>query len=52
VEAGLVIRTPLGSPFREYAGIPRPPALQSDVVSDFGGEKVVRMLSFYLRGSF
>jgi outer membrane receptor protein involved in Fe transport len=52
MEAGLVIRTPLGSPFREYAGIPRPAALQSEVVSDFGGEKVVRMLSLYLRGSF
>ena len=52
MEAGLVVRTPLGSPFREYAGIPRPAALQSDVASDFGGERVVRMLSFYLRGSF
>jgi hypothetical protein len=52
MEAGLVIRTPLGSPFREYAGIPRSAALQSEVASDFGGEKVVRMLLFYLRGSF
>jgi iron complex outermembrane receptor protein len=52
IEAGLVIRTPLGSPFREYAGIPRSTVLQSEVASDFGGETVVRMLSFYLRGSF
>ena len=52
VEAGLVVRTPLGSPFREYAGIAMPAALQSGVASDFGGEKVMRMLSLYLRGSF
>ena len=52
MEAGLVIRSPLGSPFREYAGIPRSAALQSEVASDFGGEKIVRMLSLYLRGSF
>ena len=52
LETGLVIRTPLGSPFREYAGIRMPAALQSGVASDFGGENVVRMLSLYLRGSF
>ena len=52
LEAGLVIRTPLGSPFREYAGIPMPATLQSGAASDFGGEKLVRMLSLYLRGSF
>jgi hypothetical protein len=52
IETGLVIRTPLGSPFREYAGIQRTAALQSEVKSDFGGERVVRMASFYLRGSF
>jgi outer membrane receptor protein involved in Fe transport len=52
MEAGITSRTPLGKPFREYAGAPIPPALQVDTASDFGGEVFTRLVSFYLRGSF
>jgi iron complex outermembrane receptor protein len=52
VEAGLTVRTPLGSPFREYPGIPMPAVIQIDTASDFGGEVLQRMVSFYFRGSF
>jgi hypothetical protein len=51
-ELGLKLRTPLGAPFREYAGIPKPLAMPSDAESDFGGEIFVRVVSFYLEGSF
>ena len=51
-EAGLKLRTPLGAPFREYAGIPRPLGMPSDAESDYGGEIFVRVVSFYLEGSF
>jgi outer membrane receptor protein involved in Fe transport len=51
-EAGLTIRAPLGEPFREWAGIARPPHLVFDTDSDFGGERVARLVALYLRGSF
>jgi hypothetical protein len=50
-EGGLHLRAPLGTPFREYAGVPMPPQLQDDSPSDFGGTLLVRLVSFYLRGS-
>jgi outer membrane receptor protein involved in Fe transport len=52
LETGLAVRTPLGHPFREYAGTPMPSQLQIDTASDFGGEELVRLVSFYLRGTF
>jgi iron complex outermembrane receptor protein len=52
MEAGLAIRTPLGTPFREYPGVPMPAVIQIDTTSDFGGEMLPRMVSFYFRGSF
>ena len=42
---GLAFRTPIGSPFREYAGFPIG-------ASDYGGEMLVRVMAFYLRGAF
>ena len=51
-EAGLTIRAPLGESFREWAGIARPPELVFDTNSDFGGERVARLVALYLRGSF
>jgi iron complex outermembrane receptor protein len=52
LEAGLAARLPLGTPFREYAGMAAPPALRNWDISDFGGEVLARLLSFYFRGSF
>jgi len=52
VEGGLTIRAPLGEPFREWAGIAQPPELIFDTNSDFGGERVARLVALYLRGSF
>jgi hypothetical protein len=51
IEGGLHVRAPLGTPFREYAGVPMPPELQGDSPSDFGGTRLMRLVSFYLRGS-
>jgi hypothetical protein len=51
MEVGLAIRSPLGSRFREYPGIPMPPSLGADSPSDYGGEYIVRRAIFYLRGS-
>ena len=51
LEFGLLVRTPLGESFREYAGVPFPASMRSDTGSDFGGELVGRRVSFYLRGS-
>jgi len=51
-EVGLFVNTPLGSPFREYAGVPMPSYLGADTRSDFGGELLRRLVSFYLRGTF
>jgi outer membrane receptor protein involved in Fe transport len=51
-EAGLTVRAPLGLPFREYAGIALRGYLSTGSTADFGGEEIVRLVSFYLRGSF
>lgn len=51
-EIGLTVRSPLGPPFREYAGIPIGSFTQAVTDSDYGGELLVRMVSFYLRGRF
>jgi outer membrane receptor for ferrienterochelin and colicin len=51
-DAGLTLRTPLGSPFREYPGYPRERNSFSATGADWGGEQLVRLVSFYLRGSF
>jgi iron complex outermembrane receptor protein len=51
-EVGVTINTPLGTPFREYAGMVMPPYLVTDKPSDFGGEELHRLVSLYLRGSF
>jgi len=52
LEAGLTIRAPLGRPFREYAGVPLDLPGRDGSLSDFGGEMLVRLASFYLRASF
>ena len=52
MESGLAVRTPLGNPFRDYPGVPHPSPVQTTGQSDFGGEYLVRLVSFYLRGSF
>jgi len=53
LETGLTIRTPLGAPFREYAGLPVPEPDQTTVsASDWAGEKLARLVTFYLRASF
>jgi outer membrane receptor protein involved in Fe transport len=52
LEAGLTIRTPLGRSFREYAGVPLQLPGKDGSISDFGGEMLVRLVSFYLRASF
>ena len=52
LEAGLTVRAPLGRPFREYAGVPMRLRGRDGSMSDFGGEPLVRLVSFYLRLSF
>jgi outer membrane cobalamin receptor len=52
LDAGLTVRTPLGSPFREFPGEPIPASLHPYKNSDFGGERLVRLVAFYLSGSF
>jgi outer membrane receptor protein involved in Fe transport len=52
LEAGLTARIPVGEPFREYAGMPVPDTVKTDTASDFGGEILVSLVSFYLRGTF
>lgn len=52
LECGLTIRTPLGSAFREYPGMPMPDNLRTDTVMDFAGEEYISRISLYLRGSF
>jgi len=51
-EMGLTVRTPLGAPFREYTGFPIGAFSQAVTASDYGGEMLVRVAAFYLRGSF
>ena len=52
MDAGLTARIPLNRTFREFAGIPMPASLHARDNSDFGGERLVRLLALYLRGSF
>ncbi len=52
LEVGLTARTPIGLPFREYAGIPFSSQQAGLTSSDFGGEMLTRLVSLYLRGSF
>jgi outer membrane receptor protein involved in Fe transport len=52
LEIGLNIVTPLGSSFREYPGAPIPQWSMLRRISDWGGEQLTRLVSFYLRGSF
>ena len=52
VEVGLTVRAPLGAPFREMAGITRPLEQLLDSEADFGGERLMRLAKFYIRGSF
>jgi outer membrane receptor protein involved in Fe transport len=52
LEIGALVRTPIIDRFREYPGVPWPVLLSQDRVSDFGGEELVRLVSFYLRGAF
>ena len=51
-ETGLTLRAPLGGPFREYPGVPMENTVRTPYESDFAGERLVRLLWFYLRSSF
>jgi outer membrane receptor for ferrienterochelin and colicin len=52
LEGGLTIRTPLGQDFREYPGTRMPQTPQAGSMAAWGGDILVRWVSFYLRGSF
>jgi len=52
LDAGLTARTPLGLPFCEFPGEPIPASLRPYKNSVFGGEYLVRIVTFYLGGSF
>jgi outer membrane receptor protein involved in Fe transport len=52
LEAGLTIRTPLGQKFREYPGTRMPSTPQAGSMTSWGGNVMVRWISFYLKGSF
>jgi outer membrane receptor for ferrienterochelin and colicin len=52
MEAGATIRTPLGTPFREYPGMPYSYFLTNTSRADFGGEYLMRLASLYVRGTY
>jgi iron complex outermembrane receptor protein len=52
LETGLTIRTPIGQDFREYPGTRMPSTPQAGTMAAWGGDVLVRWVSFYLRGSF
>jgi len=52
LEGGLTIRTPVGQNFREYPGTRVPSTPQAGSMSSWGGNVMVRWVSFYVRGSF
>jgi hypothetical protein len=52
LEAGLVVRAPLGEDFREFGGFPVQASRYTITSADLGGEMIVRIVSFYLRGAF
>jgi hypothetical protein len=51
-EAGLNLRAPIGTSFREYPGVRMEKTTRTRYESDFAGEKLVRLVWFYLRSSF
>jgi outer membrane receptor protein involved in Fe transport len=52
LEAGITFRSPLGSDFREFPGVPVSSLPETSTNSDFGGEMLIRHLALYARGSF
>jgi outer membrane receptor protein involved in Fe transport len=50
LEAGLLVRSPLGSEFREYPGMFMPQTAQRENLADWGGEILRRWVVIYLRG--
>ena len=52
LEAGITFRVPLGSPYREYSGVPMPGILNASSRQDFGGEALTRLVTFFFRGTF
>ncbi len=52
LEAGLTLRVPLCGRFREYPGMPISRDRHTITASDLGGERIVRLAAFYLRGEF
>jgi iron complex outermembrane receptor protein len=52
LETGLTVRAPIGQEFREYPGTRMPQTPQAGSMSAWGGDVMVRWVSFYLRGSF
>jgi iron complex outermembrane recepter protein len=52
LEVGLTARAPLGAPFREYPGKQIEANSRSRSSADWAGEKLVRWVSFFIRGSF
>jgi outer membrane receptor protein involved in Fe transport len=52
LEAGFSVRAPIGGRFREYPGVSIQRTPRSLYGSDYVGEPLVRLVSFYLRGSF
>jgi hypothetical protein len=52
LETGLTIRTPIVQEFREYPGTRMPSTPQAGSRAAWGGDALVRWVSFYLRGSF
>jgi iron complex outermembrane receptor protein len=50
IEAGLLVRTPLGEPFREYPGMRMPLTATRQTAANWGGDMIVRWVSVYLRG--
>jgi outer membrane receptor protein involved in Fe transport len=51
-EMGLTLRAPLTENRREFPGVAWPVWMQSDLTSDFGGERFERQASFDLRAAY
>jgi len=52
LETGLLIRSPLGPPLREFPGVRMPQTPTAGSLADWGGELITRCISLYLRGVF
>jgi hypothetical protein len=52
LEAGFTVRAPIGRTFHEYPGTPTQRTSVAVTATDHFGEELVRLVSFYLRGSF